>query len=110
LLDMSDVKKYAEIGARLTLIREALRPGMKKTDYADLIRVKYTTYLNWESGLNRPQPDQAEVMCDKLGLTMDFIYRGIEAALPQNTLNALSSKSRDRAHNTSNENPDSSAH
>ena len=100
---MDNEKKYADIGARFIDIRLALHPEMSIKDYASFIGVNYTAYLNWESGLNRPQPHQAEDMCDKLGLTMDFIYRGIAAALPQNTAKALSSRQRDKAQTRSND-------
>lgn len=105
---MKKEKRYAAIGARLRDVRVALHPKLKINEYTDMVQVNYTQYLNWESGLNRPQPHQAEVLCDKLGLTMDFIYRGIEAALPQSTVKALSSIPRESAQITSNENPDSS--
>lgn len=106
---MKTVKKYVVIGNRLKDVRLALHPELKIAEYTDMLKVNYTQYLNWESGLNRPQPHQAEVLCDKLGLTMDFIYRGIEAALPQSTVKALSSIPRESAQTTSNESSDSSA-
>lgn len=103
---MANEKKYEAVGRRLRHVRLALHPEKTITDYAVFLGFSYTRYLNWESGLNRPQPDHAEVLCDKLGLNMDFIYRGIEAALPQNTLNALSSSPLDRVAKRSTDTPD----
>lgn len=102
-------KKYEEIGARLKALRLALHDDMSITAYAKFLEVGYTQYLNWESGLNRPLPDEGVRLCQKLGVTMDFIYRGIEAALPQNTLKSLSERSLLRAQSTSTDNPDTSA-
>lgn len=106
---MKNEKKYIVIGSRLRDVRLALHPEMKISKYAEMLKVNYTQYLNWESGLNRLQPHQAEVLCDKLGLTMDFIYRGIEAALPQSTAKALSSIPRESAQTISKESSDNSA-
>ena len=107
--NMTNLKKYPVIGQRLADVRLALHPELSIQDFTVFLGVKYTQYLNWESGLNRPTPDQAEVLCDKLGLSMDFIYRGKEAQLAQKTLKALISRSRDSAQSTSTESPDDSA-
>ena len=103
---MTSDKKYIEIGKRLEALRLAKHPDLTIKAFSEMLGVKYTQYLNWESGLNRPLPDQVEVFCDKLGATMDFIYRGIEAALPQNTIKALSSRPRDSKKSTSKDKPD----
>lgn len=100
---MTQIKKYTEIGRRLKAIRLALHPDDTITDYTAMLGVAYTRYLNWESGLNRPQPQEAELFCNKLGVNMDFIYRGIEAALPHNVRIALSSNPLDKATSSSNE-------
>ncbi|MEM9523919.1 MAG: helix-turn-helix transcriptional regulator [Pseudomonadota bacterium] len=103
---MKTAKKYVAIGQRLKALRLALYPDDTITDYAAMMGVNYTRYLNWESGLNRPQPDEAEIFCDKLGVNMDFIYRGIEAALPQSTVKALSGSPLLKASNMSRDTPD----
>jgi len=105
-MTMANQKKYTDIGTRLKALRLAKYPDMKLKDYAALMGVGYTRYINWESGLNRPQPNEAEVFCDKLGATLDFIYRGIEAALPQNTLKDLSESPLLKAQRMSSETPD----
>jgi transcriptional regulator with XRE-family HTH domain len=87
---MANEKKYVQIGVRLKALRTTFYPSESIKEYAAMMGFAYTRYLNWESGLNRPLPDEAEIFCDKLGVDMDFIYRGREAALPQNTVKALS--------------------
>lgn len=87
---MANEKKYVKIGMRLKALRTTFYPNESIKSYAAMLGFSYTRYLNWESGLNRPLPDEAEIFCDKLGVDMDFIYRGREAALPQNTVKALS--------------------
>lgn len=99
-------KRFQEIGDRLRDVRLALHPTMSITDYAKMLRVGYTSYLNWESGLSRPKPEDAEKFCDALGVTMDWIYRGIASALAQNTAKALSSIPRDSATSRSSDTPD----
>ena len=106
---MAAEKKYVEIGARLRALRMALHSDMSITDYTKMMEVNYTRYLNWESGLNRPQPNEAVVFCEKLGATLDFIYRGIETALAQSTAKALAERPELKAHNKSKDSPDSSA-
>lgn len=95
---------YWKIGRRLQALRETT--GMSKKDFAAFCGYNYTRYINWESGHRRMLPDEAEVLCIKFGVTLDFIYRGIEAQLPQSLVIALSSKPRDSAINISKEMPD----
>lgn len=91
---MPEERKYKDVGARLKQIRQAKYPNMSISDFAAMIGVGYNRYINWETGVSRPLPEQSVELCDKLGLTMDFIYRGVEAALPQNTLKELAERSR----------------
>lgn len=91
------------IGYRLEALRETT--GLSKKDYAALLGVNYTRYINWESGHRRLLPDEAIVFCEKFGVTLDFIYRGIEAQLPHSLMMALSSSPRVTATKASNEAP-----
>lgn len=114
LEDYSDMKNdseineekypYWRIGQRLQALRETT--GMSKTDFAAFCGYNYTRYINWESGHRRMLPDEAEVLCVKFGVTLDFIYRGIEAQLPQSLAKAMSSKPRETATSISKEMPD----
>ena len=103
---VTSVKKYEAIGERLRRARLALRPSLSVKEYTKFLGLGYTQYINWESGLNRPLPHQAEKLCDKLGLDMDFIYRGREAALPENITRALAGIPLDNANSKSNDTPD----
>lgn len=96
-----------KIGQRLQALRETT--GMTKKDFAAVCGYNYTRYINWESGHRRMLPDEAETLCLKFGVTLDFIYRGIEAQLPQSLLIALSSSPRDSATSISKETPEKSA-
>ncbi|KQI66947.1 hypothetical protein AN189_17980 [Loktanella sp. 3ANDIMAR09] len=100
----NDKYPYAEIGRRLRVLRETT--GMNKADYAAICGYNYTRYINWESGHRRMMPDDAIILCEKFGVTLDFIYRGIEAQLPHSLLIAMSSKPRDKATKMSNETPE----
>lgn len=95
---------YWRIGRRLCALRETT--DMTKTDYAAFCGYNYTRYINWESGHRRMLPDDAEVLCNKFGVTLDFIYRGIEAQLPQSLVIALSLNPLERAASKSSEIPE----
>ena len=99
-------KKYTSIGNRLKAVRLAFFPDTTISRYADLMGFNYTRYLNWESGLNRPQPDEAVIFCDKFGITLDFIYLGREFALSQSALMVLSGIPAHKNQSISNDNPD----
>ena len=103
---MSEENKYKAVGDRLRRVRLALHGDLSIKEFAKFIDVNYTRYLNWESGLYRPRPEEAEIMCDKLGITLDFIYRGIDFALAQNTAKALSGIPTESQTSTSSDMPD----
>lgn len=104
--DVIDEAKYPhwKIGQRLQALRNTT--SMSAADFAALCGYNYTRYLNWESGHRRMLPDEAETLCIKFGVTLDFIYRGIEAQLPHSLLIALSSIPRETAYKISTEIPD----
>lgn len=72
---MTDAPQYAEIGARLTSIREAFSE-LNQKDWAEKHGFSSTQYNNWEKGARRIPVEAAEVLCEKYGLTLDAIYRG----------------------------------
>lgn len=103
--EINEVKyPYWRIGQRLTAIRQTT--GMSKTDFAAVNGYNYTRYINWESGHRRMLPDDAEILCNKFGVTLDFIYRGIEAQLPHSLVIAMSSKPLDSATSKSSDKPE----
>lgn len=103
---MIDEQKYPywRTGSRLKALRGF--KGMKVKEFTEYCGFNYTRYINWETGHRRMMPDDAEVLCDKLGVTMDFIYRGIEAQLPHNIAMALESNLRVKAKSKSSDTPD----
>ncbi|NRB18061.1 MAG: helix-turn-helix transcriptional regulator [Rhodobacteraceae bacterium] len=72
---MAEAPEYAEIGARLTLIRTSLS-DLTQRAWAEKQGFNQTQYNNWEKGIRRITVDAAEVLCTKYGLTLDAIYRG----------------------------------
>lgn len=62
-------------GARLKRTREALGYNVQ-ADFARALDLKQSTYSNFETGLSRPKLATAVLMCQRFGLTLDWIYRG----------------------------------
>lgn len=59
---------------RLAALREA--HGLTQKDWANANRFNYTQYNNWEKGAMRITIQNAERLCDRYGVTLDWIYRG----------------------------------
>ena len=83
-------KPFADIAARIKWHRGLL--NLNQEDYATLIRVKRSALANWEAGHKRVSLDAALVMREKFGLSLDFIYEGIEDALPMSLRKELLDK------------------
>lgn len=73
-------RSVAAIAARLIATREAL--GLNQADLCTQAGIARNTYNQWEKGTNRPQLDYAIRPCERFGLTLDWIYRGIPSRLP----------------------------
>lgn len=82
---------FIEIGARLREVRELSGVETRK-DWAAINGFNATQYTNWENGTRRIPVDAAERLCDRYGLTLDFIYRGRRNGLPQDYLRGFASK------------------
>lgn len=67
------------IGKRVALAREAL--GMDQTEFARGVGKRQSACSGWETGLRPPGLPIAHKLCDRYGLTLDYIYRGITAGL-----------------------------
>mgnify|MGYP000120843412 CR=1 FL=1 len=76
-----DTKPFLPIARRLRWHREDVE-GMIQADYAEAIGVKRTTYSLWEAGNHRLSLDGALALRKKYGLSLDFLYEGIDDALP----------------------------
>ncbi|MBB4042037.1 DNA-binding XRE family transcriptional regulator [Microvirga flocculans] len=69
------------IAERLTLTREAM--GMKQADFCRLVGITPQAWNNYEEAVNRISIDAALKVVQATGISLDWIYRGYEALLPQ---------------------------
>lgn len=81
------IRPYADIAERLKWHREQI-VGLKQEDYAATIGIKRPAYSLWEAGTQRLSLDGALALRSKYGLSMDFMYEGIDDALPMTLRNA----------------------
>lgn len=72
---MTDRPDYTEIGERLALVRTGFS-DLSQKDWANMHSFSPTQYNNWETGKRRISVDAAEVLVERYGLSLDFIYRG----------------------------------
>ena len=79
--------KYKSMGIRIAATRLALglaRPvKMRKAIGRPGRPVGANTYSQWEAGTRRPNLEDMMRLCDRFGVTLDWIYRGNMATLPQ---------------------------
>lgn len=71
---------YADIAARIKWHRAI--EGLNQSEYARRAGVKRSQLSNWETGLQRISIDGAMALRRTYGLSLDFIYEGIDDALP----------------------------
>lgn len=76
----SDDRPYIDIAERLRWHREIM--GMTQQEYADKLGVKRAALNNWENGSYRLSLDGALALRKTYGLSLDFMYEGIDDALP----------------------------
>lgn len=82
----NDPKPFADIAQRLLWHRTEL--GLSQADYAKRLGVKRSAYSLWEAGSHRLSLNGALVLRKKYGLSLDFLYEGIDDALPMTLRNA----------------------
>ena len=87
--DMQDAP-FADIAARIKWHRALVQ--MRQADYAQRAKITRSQLSNWESGQQRISIDGALLLRDVYGLSLDFIYAGIDETLPM----TLSQAWRDR--------------
>ena len=80
LAAMEKKKPFADIAARIRWHRALL--GLNQAEYAEKAGIKRSQLSNWESGMQRVSIDGAVCLRRTYGLSLDFIYEGIEDALP----------------------------
>jgi transcriptional regulator with XRE-family HTH domain len=78
----------AEIGERLKATRKAL--GFNATVFSRSAGIAQNAYSQYESGVRRLTLVQALKLCNKHGLTLDWLYRGDLSGLPQQLVLKLS--------------------
>lgn len=79
-------RPFADIAERLKWHRALM--GMTQKEYAATIDKKREAYSLWEAGTHRLSLDGALALRKKYGLSLDFMYEGIDDALPMTLRNA----------------------
>jgi transcriptional regulator with XRE-family HTH domain len=62
------------VGQRLNAVREEL--GRSINGMSKLLGISRDVWSNWVKGRNWPDEEAMLFLCEKYGLTMDWIYRG----------------------------------
>lgn len=78
-----DKYPHAEIGDRLRRVREGFSE-LNQKEWSDAHSFGQTQYHGWEKGSRRIPVDEAEKLCNRYGLTLDWIYRGRVDGLSEN--------------------------
>lgn len=89
-----------DIARRLKAAREVLGYERAAPFYAEA-GISGTAYQNWEAGGTPISLPNAIRVRERYGLSLDWIYLGIDTALPKNISKALSSMPRDSHSSTS---------
>jgi DNA-binding XRE family transcriptional regulator len=76
----SDEKPFSDIAERLRWHRGL--EGLDQKEYAEKAGLKRAQLSNWETGDYRLSLDGARALRRTYGLSLDFIYEGIDDALP----------------------------
>lgn len=82
------MEQTKSIARRLVTLREAVAPSA-----ADLCRrtgLAPNRWSQYESGERRITLEASLVLCDKYGVTLDWIYRGDESGLPRHLIERMS--------------------
>lgn len=88
IADVTDAQNpYADIAERLRWHRDEIT-GLTQKDYAEKIGTKRPAYSQWEAGLQRLSLNGALSLRRTYGLSLDFLYEGIDDALPMTLRNA----------------------
>ena len=68
-------------GERLKKVRLAL--GLTQVELCEKLDVKQNAYSAWENGKLLMDPYVASILATKFGVTLDYIYNGVEKDLPE---------------------------
>jgi len=72
------------VSARLTVVQEEL--GKSDAAMGTMLGCGRTTWGNWVHQENMPEENAVIRLCDKTGLTMEWLYRGITTTMPVHLL------------------------
>lgn len=70
----------AQIAKRLRIVRQAL--GVTSGDFARSIGVDPSSYSKIEAGAKPLKMEMGFAVAETYGVTMDYLYRGLESDLP----------------------------
>lgn len=86
---MVDMEKapFADIALRIKWHRNL--EGLNQAAYSERANIKRSQLSNWETGMQRVSIDGAIELRRTYGLSLDWIYEGIEDALPMTLRAAL---------------------
>ena len=87
---MKNQKPYEDIAWRIRWHRQLLE--LDQASYAQRAGLKRAQLSNWESGDYRLSLDGALALRETYGLSLDFMYAGIDDALPMTLRNAWRDK------------------
>lgn len=74
----------AAVGRRLYAARMELDPN--RTRFSASFGILHTLWHKWEKGENYPDPYTMTRLCERYGLTMEYLYRGILRNMPNEEL------------------------
>lgn len=78
----------ADVMRRITITREAF--GWRQADLARKLGITPQQWGHYEKLRNSLPPEIASSLCSQTGVTLDWIYRGVEALLPPMVTDHLS--------------------
>ncbi len=81
-----DPSTFPEIGRRLRLLRMALTPAFNPAEFARQVGLTRTAWMRCEIGAARLGLTTALVLCQKFGVSLDWIYAGDERMMPQDLM------------------------
>ena len=64
------------------LVQTRLSLGLSQAEFGRRAGIAANTLNQWERAKGRPGLDQALLLCEAFGLTLDWIYRGDPSGLP----------------------------
>jgi transcriptional regulator with XRE-family HTH domain len=83
-------RPFSDIAERIKWHRETV--GLNQEEYAASIGVKRAILSLWEAGTHRLSLDGALALRKRYGLSLDFMYEGIDDALSMTLRNAWRDK------------------